>query len=217
MYRLFRLRINNKGIKVSPIFQRAKEKYNLNYNKVLEHYQTFGSTINNNHILMRLINSLQILEGPESLTYRRIDSNKDKIATGLGITTDLNPGELHDNEFYSDTCAIQSVKFMEFFEIKNFKDIRAVRCLTHQNTDLTLSIPEIGKSLKSNGTAVVGIDIPLLAVQYKLWLRMNQNRPLGQRENTGQFITKFILPGMIPEQIDISLHNISQANNLRIK
>ena len=44
-------------------------------------------------------------------------------------------------------------------------------------------------------------------MQYKNWRAINLAKPPGEQENVTQFITKWVLPGMLPEQIDIALRN----------
>ena len=207
MHRLFTQQAS-RGKIISPRFMQARNKYILSYNKVSDHYRTYNTYLNNKHILVRLLIGLDIdPETSDQDLYRRTEHTVDRTAAGLGITTDLNNGELHEEAFYVDECAIVAVEFGEFYDIPSWTEIRAVRPLTHPHTTLKFVLPHLMTSMDDGDYAVVGIDIPMLAIQYRHWLKQNILKPAGEQENVTQFITRYVLPGMLPEQADIALRN----------
>lgn len=208
MYRLFSKPLAYRGAMVSSKYIQAKFKYRDSLNIATEFYQNNSMYLNNSHILNRLIADF-IFDpyGLEIDVYRQIEQNANRICSGLGITTDINPGQMFKKAFYTHNCALVSVSYSEATKIPHWRQIRAVRVLTHPHISLQLVLPHRLKSLEETDYSVVGIDLPLLAVQYKGWFLEEIKKPVGEREGIAQFVYKWVLSGMLPEQIDIALRN----------
>lgn len=207
VYRLF-TKQPFKGAMVSSPFIQAKFKFQESLNIALDYYQSNSMYLNNSHILIRLIAGFVFdPETPSELLYRQIDSSKDRIASGLWITTDVNRGQIFEKAFYCSNCAIVSTSFSDENNLPHWKHIRAVRPFTHPHVSLNLVLPHRFKSIESTDYAVVGIDIALLAVQYQGWFKEQMLRPAVERDTIAMFVYNWVLPGMLPEQLDISLRN----------
>jgi hypothetical protein len=218
MYRLFSKPLAYRGAMVSSKFIQAKFKYEESLNIATEFYNQNSAYLNNNHILIRLVSGLVFdPNAPAIDVYRQIEANSNRISSGLGITTDINPGNMFKKAFYTHNCAIVNVSFSEALKIPHWTHIRAVRPLTHPHVTLQLVLPHRLKSLDETDYSVVGIDLPLLAVQFKGWFLEQMKRPVTERESIAQFVYMWVLPGMLPEQIDIALRNRMQYMCLGIK
>jgi hypothetical protein len=136
-----------------------------------------------------------------------VESNLDPIAISLGITTNSNLGTIHNGAFYTHTCAIYSATFFDSIGEEDWAILRPVRCLTHPNITLSIHTPPVSKNFLRGGISVVAIDIPLLGYQLKQWYLLNQTKPTFEQETISQFITKWVLPGTVREQMDISSRN----------
>ena len=215
MYRLFNKPVPNKGVITAPNLIRSKMLMANNLLMVKEYYHTYGCYIPNTHVLVRLLSVLEnYLEG--DYIYRRVSDDINRIAPSLGITTNATPGNIHFAAFYTNACALIATKFDEYINIDSryWQDIRAVRVLTHPYSDTTLMIPTIGSHVGIGGISAVGIDIPLLAYQYQQWVTYNQLKSIEFKENSSQFLTKYVLANMLPEQLDIAIRN--QLGNIRM-
>lgn len=208
MYRLFRQSFGNQGSIAAPKLNNAKLQMHIAHDTVRDYYRINGGYINNNHILVRLLSVLDsYLDG--AYLYRRIEDGIARITAGLGITTDMTAGSIHATAFYTKHCAIVSTTFMDFFDIEAmpWMDIRAVRALTHPFVSTTFIIPTLGKDITDNRLSAVGIDIPLLAYQYGCWIKYNLAKELVVQETPEQFLVKYVIANMLPEQTDIALRN----------
>lgn len=197
-----------RGTHISSRFIQAKFKFQESISQVQDYYNNNAMFLNNNHLLVRLVSGLFFdMEGSVETTYKVIDSRKDRICSGLGITTDVNHGKLFDKTFYTDNCAIVSCSFSNIFHLPHWKHIRAVRVLTHPHVSLRLNLPHVLKSVDKDDYSVVGIDVPLLAIQFQQWLLIEQQKPLIEREGVAHFVHRWVLPGMLNEQVDIAIRN----------
>jgi hypothetical protein len=138
---------------------------------------------------------------------RLVKINEHTICSALGITCDSNKGRISNKGFYTEDCFILSTTFNDSVLSTKWKTLRPVRCLTHPFTTISLHNPATLKKDLKEGTSVVGIDLALLGYQFQQWFLENQLKPKGEQETFRQFITMFVLPGMIKEQVDIALRN----------
>lgn len=197
-----------RGLKVSPKFIQAKFKYKESIDNAIEYYREYSQYIPTNHILARILFAMSFdPKGSDMDVYRDIDRKVYKIASAYGITSDVSPGHLHSKSFYTNNCALVTCKFGDPLNIPHWKHIRAVRVLTHPYRSLRPILPCFFKTLDHSLYSVVGIDFPLLAVQYKNWFNEEMKRPPNERDQLVDFITKWVMPNMFPEQIDIALRN----------
>lgn len=223
MYRLFLSNNIQEIDRLSPYSQsirRIKEEVLYNYSDIKEYYKQIAHYIPNDHILMVLVNKIKEYPGYNEDLYRVIERNLQSITTMLGITSHVNPGDIHDKAFYTKQCTIVTCEYYNYYDIENipYQDIRPVRVLNHELYDSSLNLPDIHNHIKHNGISVVGIDIPALAVMYSKWFILNNKKTIEEQEKTSFFIGRYILPNMIPEQHDIAIRNrlIAMNNGIEV-
>ena len=211
MYRLFEDQ-PFKGKTISSKFEQAKRKYQGTLDKAMRYYRENLTFIDNSHILVKLLDSLSLdLEQSDDLTYRLLQAKSDEIAAGHGITTIRNVGEIHEDVFYTKDCVVIMVEFDNVIALDNWKNLAPVRPLTFQHHDLTPALPTEIYTDYDTDYAVVGIDIPLLGLQYKGWKKENARKEAFEREGTKQFVSRYVLPQMLPYQADIVIRNLYLA------
>jgi hypothetical protein len=88
-----------------------------------------------------------------------------------------------------------------------WQEIRAVRTLTHPFTSLDIIKPCTNKDDMGSGFAAVGIDIALFGYQLKQWTIFNKSLDPLEQESITMFLSKYVVPNMMPEHIDIALRN----------
>lgn len=208
MYRLFTEQLF-RGRRISPEFIQARSKYQDTLEKAVRYYSTNNVWINNDHPLVRMVNGFDIdTKQSDGAVYRRYTSRADEISAGLGITTYRNIGEMVDDVFYGNNCILIATEFEDFSALDNdWTRWAPVRPLTFQFTSLKPVLPNLIKDTGKTDYSVVGIDIALLAVQYKNWLKEEQRKPEAERYGTTVFISQFVLPQMLPYQADIVMRN----------
>lgn len=80
-----------------------------------------------------------------------------------------------------------------------------VKYLYHTRTDINL--PVMSNTTKGKGHGVITINIPMLLVQYRYWLRAQRARGVEQYENAYRFVGSIVLPNMLESYLDIAYFN----------
>lgn len=208
---MYRILLENQpfhGMHISYPFNQARNKYKESIKKAIEYYQTYPMYLSNQHILTRLIQGFNFdANGTDFEIYKEVDSKRLRIASAYGFTSESNPGHLHTRGFYTKNCIIRIVHWTDPMNIPNWRDIRAVRVLTHPYSSLKPILPHLFRTLDESLYSVIGIDLGLLAVQYKGWLMEEKKKPETERKSVDNFITQVVMIGMFPEQFDIALRN----------
>ena len=207
MYRLFLRPVTNYGTLTSTQLPRLRNLIvqRVDYQKSIQ--RVAGNPLSGNHLLIKLCYRLaEVLSASD--VYSAIDDELDKICNPLGITNEYGFGKPHENFLYTETSFVIATTFDDQFTTTAWKDIRALRVLDHPFVSMELFIPEFTKeSVIKDATTVIGIDIPLFGFQLKAWAIENSTLEEDQRENLSGFITKYVLPNMVNEYIDITVRN----------
>lgn len=79
------------------------------------------------------------------------------------------------------------------------------RYLTHTRYDLQLPVMNNHQRIKGHGVGV--IDIPLMALQYRRWLKSQKHGGVDQKESVFRFIGGYVLPNTLYSYLDIAVFN----------
>lgn len=171
-----------------------------------------------NHLLMRILASLTTPFKGDLFTYiDAVEQDCERICSGQGITTSYSRGRLHNEGHFYNGCqeiitCVRSERWNWMDLWNNWRAVSAIEVLEHPVTDLTLFEPAVMNEAKLStpGLAVVNIDIPLMACQWRMWRAAN---PFDSNE---LFITQVLLPGMLKSHLDLVIYNkVLQAFGLR--
>ena len=191
---------------------------NLSITQTYYHSRIFA--VKTNHFLARLIDNINVSHshGLERF-YSIVDSKSNAIASAMRMSTSYQKSSLFNGVFYGQGCSeiiVTDCSTFDPFEVfKNWRDVSAVKVITHPISDLNLLLPN-GKDFSvEKGLAVISINIPMLAIQFKAFaadqIYMNENESIGL-QSTAHFIHRYVLPNMLPSHLDYALFN--RLNNL---
>lgn len=198
----------NRGRVASTKFHIVEIKYNTSYPKLFKFYTDFPQYVKPENLLVRIANDIPVeLFANDDSIYAKYSNDSDRSDLRYGITNNNNAGRLHRNFLYTDNCAVVSVNFEPLSAIKNWKDIRPVRVLTHPHRTTEYVLANVMLSSKNEDYSVVGIDMGLFAVAFNNWAR-ERIEVYNEAPDLQHFVTTFILPRMFPEQIQISCRNL---------
>jgi len=217
MYRLFPNQPFELSKTNSPLMPRIRNLIFDHYKYQLEFYNEYGayyndpSVIPSNHVLLKLLYLLADYVSYGKDVYRAVNEHVHQICSVLRITSEFTPGVIHTDALYTDTCIIMAQSYeTELFNKTDWKTMRPLRCLTHPFTSMELHVPKVTKSQLGKGISAVGIDLGLLGYMLQQWLIENNiavETIADERESINLFLSRFVVPGLLPEQIDISLRN----------
>jgi len=190
---------------VSIDYDLGRKHITDNVSSSMSYYQRNPKRIDNGNVFVRLLQSMGNLVGASVIVRRRINNNASKISAGLGINTDNNPGDYFRNAFYAEHTYIRAMEFDLNADSNNYKNIKAVKVLVYDGLDLDYRLPTELDILP--GISVIGVDLGLLAKQYRLWLNINNNLPLKEQEPITHFVSRWVLPNMIKDQVELAVRN----------
>lgn len=183
----------------------------------VSYYRQNPMAVPSEHFLVRLLGSISV---PQSLNVERYYDNVDALALNLSMslkmTSSIFPGAVFGGVFYGPGCHEVLLAHTGAFnptEVeKDWQSIQAIQVLRSPRSDLQVALPD-GQPGQERGLAVVAINIPLLAVQYRAF----RQQQLQVQEAAGDqadsvlglrhFIHMYVLPNMLASQMDQQLFN----------
>lgn len=190
-----------------PFIQRGFRK---NIEKVMNFHKLYPRSVRGNHILVRLLQSLAVPKSMElERYYAAVDAKGLSMSMAMRMTSSINRGIFHKGVFYGDNNPEILVAVDDYFDFeevdRNWENVSAVTTLLHPKSDMDIHIPNGDSYSAERGLAVILINVPMLAVQYRAFYRAQQQKEFGK--NIMQFIGGYVLPNMLPIQTDICFFN----------
>jgi len=207
------------GIIHLPDWLYVKAGLEKNLIQVIMFYRRNPMAVHSDHFLVKLLQSVTI---PQSQNLERYYNNVDALALNLsmalGMTSPIFKGRLFDGVFFGKgnyELLIANDETIDPFEAdKEWQNIAAVRILSHPRSDLGFNLPDGKLTGSEQGLAVISINIPLLAIQYRAFrlneIRINSNENGEVIDSTltvNHFIHMHVLPNMMYSYLDHVLFN----------
>lgn len=192
---------------------RAGLKQNLL--SVLRYYRKNPTAVAADHFLVRLLHAITT---PKSLGaerfYYNVQSLSSDVAMALKLTSPYSKGGLHHGVFYGagvDEILISTDEEFNPYEAEaNWQNLCPIQVMRHPRSDLMLNIPDGRNWSPEIGLAVITINIPLLAMQYR-GFRLEEERIAMEMNDSQrsmmQFIRMYVLPNMLASHLDIAFFN----------
>lgn len=215
MHQLFKERaITVSGGQLFPQFNYAKQGLMRNVEKILRYRRDFTGRVNSDHPLVKFLQNLNVpLTMEPSYYIDRVTDVALDYAMAWKLTSPLSRGKVWSPAvFYGpsvDEVILANIDDFDASNIEtNWQNLQPIRVLYHPKTDLSLTIPEGNYPGKEGGYAVISINIPMLAVQYRMWREYDLRVNGGESPRTiMQFLTQYPLPNMLPSHLDWVLYN----------
>ena len=189
-------------------------------------YRLNPMAVHSDHFLVKLLQSITIPQAQNlERYYNNVDALALNLAMALGMTSSISKGKLFDGTFFGKgnyEIHIAHNESIDPFEAHdNWKDISAVRILSHPRSDLGLNLPDGTHTGSESGLSVISINIPLLAIQYRAF-RLNEisinSDENGQVSDStlscAHFVHMYVLPGMLYSLLDHAIFN--RINNIKV-
>jgi hypothetical protein len=189
-----------------------------NLSSVVNFYRKNPMAVHSNHFLVKLLQSITV---PQSQNldryYDNVDSLSLNLSMALKMTSSIYKGALFNGTFYGDDNTEFLIAINDSFDIykahDNWENIVAVKVLRCPRSDLGFNLPNGINTGSESGLAVISINIPLLAIQYRAF-RLNEINIAEGSDGTGdsqkslmQFIHMYVLPNMLFSQLDQVIFN----------
>jgi hypothetical protein len=186
-----------------------------NIASVIEYYRHAPMAVKSDHFLVRLLGSIAV---PKSQNLERYYDNVDAVSLNLSMalkmTSPIHPGQLFRGVFYGPGTAEVLVAHNSSFDFEaahdNWQNLTAVKVLRTPRSDFGLNLPNGEASGSETGLAVVAVNLPMLAIQYRAFrLAQQQARQHDgdSQQSLMQFVHMYVLPNMLWSQTDQVLFN----------
>lgn len=192
----------------------AKEGLRHNLKKVVEFYQSHSMAVESDHFLVRL---LQSVTTPKMLKLDRYYAIVDALSLNLGMalkmTSSISKGHVFKGVFYAGSTEVLIADNAEFdleAAARDWQHVQAIRVLRHPRSDLGLNLPDGKKTGTEEGFAIIAINIPMLAVQYRAFRLREDAYALSTGEpgrTIQQFVHMYVLPNMLYSHLDYVMFN----------
>jgi hypothetical protein len=226
MYRLFnKLNEATQGIIHPPYWPYVRDGLQRNLNTVIDYYRNNPTAVNSSHFIVKLLQSITI---PQSQNieryYDNVDSMSLNLSMALKMTSSIYHGRIFDGVFYGPGSIEILIANNEDFDAEeadiNWEELRPIQVLRHPKTNLGLKLPDGTADNEETGIAVISINIPMLAVQYRAFRYREINRRSDDQvmvENEAydtyseksamEFVRMYVIPNMMNSHLDMVLFN----------
>lgn len=213
MYELF---TNSSGLNtknlIPPEFNYVKKTYIGTVNSLLDYFNNSKFIVKSNHLLVKIIRTSEISMEFDDFRYHEIIDEKSKqVAKAYNLTSETTYGRFHNSVFFKNSLNEIILSVNDYANpiesIKNWKNLKPVVVLEHDDTDLGLPLLNGTKEIYHENPITIGIDIPLLMLMYRGYY-FNQktlNRDLSL--DPIKFIANFVIPNIIFSYIDLVIRN----------
>jgi len=207
------------GILTDPNWLYLKPLLHRNLTNVVKFHRKNPMAVNSDHFLVKMLQSLNI---PQSQNLERYYNNVDAVALGLSMTLQMTSsifkGRVFNGIFYGDgnteILIAHNESFNPFIAHADWQNLCPVTVLRHPRSDLGLNIPDGTNTGSETGVAIIAINIPMLAVQYRAFrlneINLNQDaggEQIESQRSVYQFIYMYVLPNMLFSHLDYTIFN----------
>lgn len=149
------------------------------------------------------------LERSVSDIYRRVAALTNEVSSTFGFTTVSNAGRLHIGDSGNTTIYLvgESPLRAGVSRTTHYKDIVAIRYLSHDSTNLTIGSPAEAERLIGLGMDVIELDLGLLMLQFTLWTKAQLESGETDLRTPQLFIGMHVLPKLKYSQYALAMMN----------
>ena len=215
MYQLFQERsLQPGGGLVIPDFRRVQAGLRLSLEKVIAFRRQNPRSLNASHLLVKLLQSLNV---PLSLDTKVYDDKVRELALNLGMALKLTSALSHGRVFspgifYGEHVTEAIIANIDPYDMSQldgmkWRDLCPIRVLYHPKTDLNLDVPDGRFPSLEAGMAVITVNIPMLASQYRKWRQYQSKVSDESPRSIMQFLQEIPLPNMLYSHLDVAVMN----------
>jgi hypothetical protein len=214
MYQLFQAQIRALGASILfPEFNHAQLGLQRSVQQVITYHENNPHGLNGSHFLVKLLGSLNVpLSMPYDIYNDKVTDQALNLAMSLKMTSALSKGHVFDpGVFFGPDIREILIATIDSYDTSLLKDqwhtLRPIEVLYHPKTELNLALPDGKHHSVEGGYAVITINIPMLASQYRMWREYDRRANPDAPRSVMQFLTMFPLPNMLYSYLDWAIVN----------
>ena len=207
--------VGNEGIVSVADWNYLRSGLQANLETVTSYYRAYAGRVDGSHFLIKLIFGVGVSKSlPIDRFYAYCVAKTQGIAMANKMTCSVNNGDIFDGVFYGQGVTEIIIGHEDSFDYDeaalNWENIQPIKVLKHPKSDLGLNIPDGTVTSNEVGTAVIAINIPMLALQYRQWAYAEDMRAKAAGDNPRpitHFIFNYALTNMMKSHLDVCIFN----------
>lgn len=213
MYTLFNdPPLSSRGNMVIPDYLYVKGGLARNLESAISYYQQNPKAVKSNHFLVRLLQNISVPFGSSVNVYRdRVADMALTLAMSLKMTSPIYSGHVFDGVFYGAGVTEILIADDSYFDTtgieSNWRSLEPIKVLSHPKSDLSMDIPDGISAGDGYGLAVLVINIPMLACQYREFRKEEERLGITDTQSVMQFLHMYPLTNLLRSHIDVSVFN----------
>lgn len=213
MLSLFRTQKKNQAMLASPRHGYMAGRILEGIIRATYNYRRTTYFVEADHILVKILQQIGLsYKNNDKQFYAEVDMRTSRIARAVGFN-DYNAkvGAAPKNSFFGKGITEFYVSVTNGYTdlIKEeglWQEFQPVKVLSHPHDEVTFNIRNGSTTASITGTAVIAIDIPLLAIQYYKWRKWAEAN-LDLMPTIEQFVFQYPLVNMLPSDIQVCYFN----------
>lgn len=205
---------SNTGLITVPNWRVTRDTCVWNLEKIFTSYRQFNVRVISNHLLVRLLHSLNVpLNLDDNSYYDNVCDITYHLGGILGMTTEVSRGKTFDGVFYKEGCSEIIIGHKDKFDLENaninWDTLEPVKVIRHPFSDLSLNLPDGHYSGTEKGISVITVNIPMLAVMCRKFIQLEDIilEGGGIPKGVSHFINMHVLPNMMASHFDQVIMN----------
>jgi len=200
-----------RGRPLFPKFEFIKRAYERNALQIREYYHSRVFYTDGSHILVKILHHITAPMKYDLLRYDQIVRERAIHASKVfQISSEINVGRSHDGDFTGcEEYYVYNEDYYNPYDVeRNWKNYSAVKLIEFNKADSTYALPLGSDHGGNRGTTIFSLNLPLLALQYRMYMLSYSDRIENNGVGTvNQFVSRYVLPNMIEDVIDYSIFN----------
>lgn len=178
---------------------------------VKSYYRRYPKYVDPKNVLGNILLHMHIrLDMDDRVFAAYIEDSSDSLIKAFGMVSSISRGKSFTKgmtlgENTSEVILAHSEAFDTTDLRVHWRELTPFKYLYHSRTDLNL--PIMNNRTPGKGYGVATLNVPMLAVQYRYWLRHNLDKDVPQKEAVYRFIGGFVLPNAINSFLDVAFFN----------
>ncbi len=197
----------------APAYEYVRGAYLRQLLDLQDYYANRVYAVRNQHFLVQLLTQIDTpLEYDDEHYVEVTRTRAPYLAKAFRMSSELSAGVVHDGVFYGRGNDEIILAVDEYFDIdearRNWKQICAVRSLYHPRSDLRFMLANGKRSSDETGLYVISVNIALLALQWRAFLKEQAVRAAMQNVSVlgaTHFVHMHVLPNMFFRYADLSV------------
>lgn len=216
MYHLFQRTIRSAlgSSMLFPEFRHAQLGMQRSVQQVIEYHRQNPHSLNASHFLVKLLQSIAVnWNVPDDVYNDKVEDMALNLAMSLKMTSALSRGQVFSpGVFFGPNIQEILIATIDPYDTSelgdHWRDLQPIRILYHPATNLYPYLLDGDKDPgEEGGYAVITVNIPMLASQYRQWRKYDARVSKDAPHTTMQFLTMYPIPNMAASYVDWSIAN----------